>query len=304
MDKVQLKALVTDMCQVLHSKIESQEGASREELLAYLKDAARAIETLNEQQLNSINDENHIYAEAYKLIAKDSLRSYKNTNAKFLELSAQQQTALEEFNEPHIDLPSLTNKFNDIQKHMEDEISRANTMISQLTQQVKILEEKTNIDPLTKVYNRRALNSYLGHICQQHIQPLDLYVMILDLDDFKEVNDTHGHLAGDKVLIFIANILKKTLRDGDKIFRYGGEEFVILLHRVDNEKCRHIILRLMELVRANKLIYKGENLQVTMSVGATKYRDDDTYETLLSRADSALYKAKENGKNQMYSDMC
>ncbi|MDY0121432.1 MAG: GGDEF domain-containing protein [Sulfurimonas sp.] len=303
MDKNKLKSLVTDMYENLLSKIDNQDDSSKENLVELLKEATDVISTLDEDQINSITAENHIYSDAYKKIAKESLESYETTNAKFQELTAKHQDTIQECQEPHIDLPKLTEKFNEIQRHMEDEVSKANLVISELTQQVKTLEEKSNLDPLTKVFNRRALSSYLRHICSQKNIPYELHLMILDLDDFKEINDTHGHLAGDKVLIFIANILKKTLRDGDKIFRYGGEEFIIILNRIDTLHCRKIIMRLLELVRSNKLIYKGENLHVTMSVGATKLRKDDTYETILSRADAALYAAKKNGKNQMYSDV-
>jgi diguanylate cyclase (GGDEF)-like protein len=125
----------------------------------------------------------------------------------------------------------------------------------------------------------------------------------LDVDDFKVINDTFGHIAGDKILIFIANILKKTLRDGDKVFRYGGEEFVIVLNRITDEHCKNITLRILELIRKNKLIYKGQSINVTMSIGATKYKESDNEDTLMSRADKALYRAKNSGKNQMYSEI-
>jgi diguanylate cyclase (GGDEF)-like protein len=185
---------------------------------------------------------------------------------------------------------------------MTEEVTKANEIISTLTQQVKILEEKTNLDPLTKVFNRRALNHYLQTVCSSQNTKFELHLLILDLDDFKNINDRYGHLAGDKVLIFIANILKKTLREGDKVFRYGGEEFVIILNRIDDVLCKKIARRLLDLVESNNLIYKGESLKVTMSMGGTKYLASDTPDSLLSRADAALYKAKSNGKNQFYTE--
>ena len=128
-------------------------------------------------------------------------------------------------------------------------------------------------------------------------------MLILDIDDFKDINDKHGHIAGDKILIFIANILRQTLRDGDKIFRYGGEEFIIVLNRIDDSYCQTITKRLLKLVSDNKLIYKNESLNVTMSVGTTRLVEGDTPDSLISRADKALYKAKRNGKNQIFSEM-
>ena len=114
--------------------------------------------------------------------------------------------------------------------------------------------------------------------------------------NFKVINDTYGHIAGDKILIFIANILKKTLRDGDKIFRYGGEEFILILNRLDNIHCLKIASRILELINKNKLIYKGESINVTVSIGTTIYNISDTPDSMIHRADKALYRAKKDGK--------
>jgi diguanylate cyclase (GGDEF)-like protein len=128
-------------------------------------------------------------------------------------------------------------------------------------------------------------------------------MLMLDLDDFKQINDNYGHVAGDKILIFISNILKQTLREGDKIFRYGGEEFIIILNRTDNIFCSKIANRILELIRANNLIYKGETLHATASIGTAVFIEGDTPDTFISRADKALYQAKKNGKNQIVTEM-
>jgi diguanylate cyclase (GGDEF)-like protein len=128
-------------------------------------------------------------------------------------------------------------------------------------------------------------------------------MLMLDLDDFKIINDTYGHIAGDKILIFISNILKKTLREVDKIFRYGGEEFIIILNRTDNIFCSKIANRILELIRVNNLVYKGETLHITGSIGTTMFKEGDTPDSFISRADKALYKAKANGKNQIQTEM-
>ena len=186
---------------------------------------------------------------------------------------------------------------------MNNEVNKANSVITKLTLQVKALEEKTNLDALTKVFNRRALSSYLNDACSNEKSSYNFHVLVLDIDDFKLINDTYGHVAGDKVLIFIANILRKTLREGDKIFRYGGEEFVIILNRVNDLQCKNTSNRLLAIIRENKLIYKGETLKVTMSIGATKFVQGDTPDALIARADSALYRAKRNGKNQLRTEV-
>ncbi|MFA6196477.1 MAG: GGDEF domain-containing protein [Sulfurimonas sp.] len=299
MQKDDLKSLVTQMYENLLEKIDAQEDANKEQVINYLKDSVNIIETIADDDLDSMAHSRAAFTNAYKELTNRSLLSYQNTNMRFEELAQMHEKTISECSMQEIDLSAITRKFNDIQAHMVDEVKKANTVITNLSNQVKILEETTNLDPLTKVYNRRALISYLDEICSRDNMNYELHLLILDIDNFKTINDTYGHVAGDKILMFIANIFRKTLRDGDKVFRYGGEEFVIILNRLDNEHCEKITNRLLELIRNSKLIYKGKNLQVTMSIGATKYKQHDTPDSIVSRADKALYLAKTNGKDQM-----
>ena len=303
MEKEDLKSLVTQMYDDLIENINNQNNVNKEQVVSYLKDSVDVILSISDDKIDSIEHAKSAFNNAYKEIANKSLSSYEHTNQRFKELTQLHGETLDSCSESMIDLPSITKKFDDIQSHMVDEVKKANSNITQLSSQVETLEKNSNLDSLTKVFNRRALTTHLENICSKKILKYELRILMLDIDDFKLINDTHGHIAGDKILIFIANILKKTLRDGDKIFRYGGEEFIIILNRIDNEHCEKITHRLLQLVSQNKLIYKGENLQVTMSIGATVYTPNDTPDTLITRADQALYKAKANGKNRMYSEV-
>ena len=302
MQKDELISLADKMCKELLSIINEQGEATKEQVANYLTESAQIIMNLSEEDIGSVGFAENLFHNAYQEIAKKSLSSYANTNQNMEKLTKMQEKTLMECHEQHIDLPTLTSKFDEIQNHMSIEVKKANDIISQLTTQVKSLEEKSNLDSLTKVFNRRALSTYLKNICSNDKLHYEIHMLILDIDDFKNINDRYGHIAGDKVLIFIANILKKTLRDGDKVFRYGGEEFIIVLNRIDYEHCKKIANRLLNLVRSNKLIYKGEGLRVTMSIGTTQYVDGDTPDSLISRADKALYKAKHSGKNQMITE--
>jgi len=303
MQNEDLKSLVTQMYKNLISTIDEQEYATKEQVVDFLKDATLTIESIDNDDINSVEHAKNSFTNAYKEIAKNSLTSYKNTNGRFEELTKMHQDTISECNAEQIDLPTITEKFNEIQLHMNVEVKKANETISQLNRQVKELEAKSNLDALTKVFNRRAMITYLNKLCSKSGISFELHLLILDIDDFKQVNDKYGHVAGDKILIYIANILKKTLRDGDKIFRYGGEEFVIVLNRIDDKECLLITQRLLELVRSNKLIYKGHNINVTTSIGTTKYIDGDTQDTLITRADKALYKAKHSGKNKICTEV-
>ena len=302
MQKHELISLANEMCKELITIIDNQEKATKEQLATYLFESAELVMNISEKDLTSTDFAETLFHNAYKELTKKSLSSYASTSSKIDELNKIHQKTLLECNEENVNLPVVTEKFDEIHSKMTDEIKKANENIQHLNEQVKILERNSNLDALTKVYNRRALSTYLKEVCAKEQLPHDLHLLILDIDDFKQINDTHGHLAGDKVLIFLANTLRKTLRDGDKIFRYGGEEFVIILNRLDEIQCKNITNRLLNLIRNNKLIYKGVGLSVTMSIGTTKFKQGDTPDSLISRADKALYKAKDKGKDQMYTD--
>jgi len=296
-----LKSLVTHMHDNLLDLIDQQDNATTEQVVTYLQDAISTVEGIDDSKHNSVKDAKESFTNAYKEIAVSSLVSYRSTSGRFQELTQMNEDTLEEC-EKNLS-PVVPEKFGEINSGMNEEVIKANAIITQLMQQVKTLEKTSNMDSLTKVLNRRALTSHLNKICTGEGIPYELHLLVLDIDDFKLVNDEHGHIAGDKVLIYIANILKKTLRDGDKIFRYGGEEFVIILNRTDYENCVLITERLLEIIRSNNLIYMGKSIQVTASIGTTQYRQTDKPDTIIARADKALYHAKSTGKNKMHSEV-
>lgn len=304
MKKDELISLIDKMHKELIASVQEEKHATQEQVANYLIESAQIIKNIDESddEISHTGFAESLFHNAYKDIAKQSLESYASTNANIKKLVSMHEETFHQCAGDQIDLPALTEKFDEIQQHMTDEVKKANDVISLLTNKVKNLEEKSNLDSLTRVFNRHALTSYLNKICANTDIPYNFHLLILDIDDFKYINDTYGHIAGDKVLIFLANTIKKTLRDGDKIFRYGGEEFIIILNRIDDTQCVKVTNRLLSLIRQNKLIYKGKNINITMSVGATKYRKGDTHDSLISRADQALYKAKSNGKNQMVSE--
>ena len=303
MQKSDLKSLVTQMYEDLITTIDESKTVSREQVLTFLKDSTAAINKISDESLDTSEHAREIFKSTYQEIAKNSIANYKNTNGQFEQIAQKQKETIAGCEKLHIDYPSIKEKFDEIQDHMSLEIDKANKLISKLTQQVQDLEESSNLDSLTKVFNRRALSTYLNKLCSRGKISGTLFLLILDIDDFKIINDTHGHLAGDKILIFIANILRRALRDGDKVFRFGGEEFIITLNRVDQAVCEDIGERILSLISSNQLIYKGTPLNVTMSIGATKYYDGDTPEDIIARADQALYKSKHSGKNQMNMEL-
>jgi len=301
MQKEALKSLAKEMYENLILTIDEQDEVKVEQLVNYLTDAAEAMKQVRDDDISTLEYAKSRFNNAYKDIATQGILSYKTSNDNFLEISCVHDQVLNDCMEDQIDLPEMKTKFKNIQEHMVEEVQKANRIITELSSQVKQLEQKSNIDSLTKVFNRRALTTYLQKICDEASSKFNIHMLMLDLDDFKIINDTYGHLAGDKVLIFISKILKQTLREGDKIFRYGGEEFIIILNRTDNIFCEKIANRILELIRANNLIYKGSTLRVTASMGTTLFKEGDTPDSFIARADEALYRAKENGKNQIFT---
>lgn len=239
-------------------------------------------------------------ANDYKLLAQKSIDSYSTTNDKFNEITEKHADLIEESTSADlIEFGKISEKFGDIQNHLNHEVQRANKVIKELSNQVKNLEIKTTLDPLTKTYNRHALQEHLLAILYKEHFNYDMYALMIDIDDFKLINDRYGHIVGDKVLIFIAKIMKKALRDGDRVYRFGGEEFIILINRTDNEGAKLIAERLLNLCRQNKPLVQNKQLAVTLSIGLTKIVKGDTIDSVVGRSDSALYKAKNNGKDRL-----
>ncbi|MDQ1263642.1 MAG: hypothetical protein QG559_643 [Campylobacterota bacterium] len=298
MHKNDLKALVEGIYENLLERIDTNENATKEQVIRYLKDAIDVVSVINDKDIDSIEHAKQAFSNSYRELVNQSLSSYEYTNGQFEILTKLQEETLQECHSTEIDLSLVTAKFSEIQSHMTQEIKRANQVITELTNKVKTLEQTSNLDPLTNVFNRRALNSHLSNTLSNKIS-YDMHVLMLDVDNFKFINDNYGHITGDKILIFIANLLKKTLRDGDKLFRYGGEEFTIILNRNTDSQSEAVAQRILNLISANNLIYLGEKIEVTASIGMTKIIGNDTIETLLSRADKALYISKSNGKNMV-----
>lgn len=236
----------------------------------------------------------------YKILAQKSIDSYSATNEKIEKITEKHAELIEETSSSDlIDFGKISQKFNDIQTHLSDEVVRANQVIKGLVDQVKNLEIKTSLDPLTKTFNRHALQEHLKAVLTKEHFDFEIFALMLDVDNFKSINDQFGHIAGDKVLIFIAKLFKKALRDGDRVYRFGGEEFIILLNRTDIEGARLVGERLLSLCRNNKPLFQNKQIPVTLSIGLTKITDGDSIDTIIGRSDTALYRAKNNGKDRM-----
>lgn len=173
-----------------------------------------------------------------------------------------------------------------------------NTMMRYVSGQsrAEVLEEAANIDFLTQINNRRSFDLILRNIMDsQTVLSHSFSVIMIDLDHFKKLNDTHGHLAGDQVLRSFAACLKKAIRDGDHLGRWGGEEFILLLPETNLNIASQVAERIRNLV--HEQMFSG--FSITASFGIAESRIGETPESLINRADQALYKAKELGRDRV-----
>lgn len=164
------------------------------------------------------------------------------------------------------------------------------------------LQQQAMTDPLTKVMNRRALEAALGRLvnrCRQTGQPLSM--VMLDLDEFKRINDTLGHRMGDRALMAVADCLREGLRDSDLIARFGGDEFVLLLPNCPRNGAHEIAERLRTALEQKNLVLSNEPVHLKASFGVTTLEEPEKdWETLLIECDRALYTAKQVGGNFVY----
>jgi len=183
-----------------------------------------------------------------------------------------------------------------------------------MARQIKELQNETNnyqktlkqqskqlhIDFLTKIPNRAAWSERLQvefTRYQRYQHPLN--IAIIDIDKFKVINDTFGHLAGDKVLNVIAQTLQKSIRNTDFIARFGGEEFAVLFPEISNKQAQITLNKLCATIKKIPFKFKKQSISITISVGCTSFSKDDDLDSSFERADQALYHAKNNGRDQV-----
>jgi diguanylate cyclase (GGDEF)-like protein/PAS domain S-box-containing protein len=179
-----------------------------------------------------------------------------------------------------------------------------NTGLITARQQLRELARRTQMDGLTGVANRVHLDSQLRAIvaaCDPAMPAAGL--LFIDIDHFKSVNDRHGHAVGDRALRMVAATLQHSLRATDLVGRWGGEEFVVILHEVaTRDKLRAIADKLRHLVASSSLDLDTQHLSLSISIGATLLRPDDTPDTFVARADAMMYQSKRGGGDQVCVD--
>jgi len=187
---------------------------------------------------------------------------------------------------------------------LHDELEKHRTATETLSKKLEESEARALVDALTNVLNRNAYNLKIGELVHEYKRYKEEWaLLVLDIDHFKKFNDTYGHKTGDKVLKSVAATVSNSIRVSDHIFRYGGEEFVVILSRINKETTKTLSEKIRREVERDYFVDGDNELKVTMSIGAAIITPEDTEASLFERADKALYQAKQNGRNQILLDI-
>ena len=187
-----------------------------------------------------------------------------------------------------------------LQNELEDQRRTSITLAEKLEQS----QAQALVDPLTKVLNRAAYNMRIGQMVQEYKRYKEEWALLtLDIDHFKKFNDEFGHQLGDNVLKSVAGTVKNCIRVSDRVFRYGGEEFVVLLGRINSEIATHLAEKICQTVERSYFVHGDKKLKVTVSIGGAIIATGDNELSIFQRADKAMYQAKNNGRNQVVMDL-
>lgn len=227
-----------------------------------------------------------------------------------IEVCAQKISAAEDISELQVVITDLMHETRSIQENArrsQEELESTRMKVIETEQRISQLqhelEEASTLvrhDQLTGVLNRRGLEEVFVKECaraRRHQSPL--CVTLLDIDNFKKLNDSLGHDAGDEALIHLSKVIRENLRPQDSIGRYGGEEFVILLPETELENGIMVITRLQRELTRRIFLHDHEKTLITFSAGITLWQDGEAQNVTLKRADEAMYVAKKTGKNRV-----
>lgn len=183
---------------------------------------------------------------------------------------------------------------------VRQEVQEAENRIHELESKLEEMSELVREDQLTGSLNRRGLDdAYEREVARATRRKTPLCVALLDLDDFKRLNDTYGHTAGDGALIHLVRVIKDTLRTMDVIARFGGEEFLIVLPETELDEAVQTVTRIQRELTKQIFMHDNQKLLITFSAGVALRRGDEAQTDLIKRADEALYEAKRAGKNRV-----
>ena len=197
-------------------------------------------------------------------------------------------------------IETAISKNTDTLKSGQTKVQKLEEKIQELEKQLESSRKESEFDHLTGVLTRRAYDRYAQKIDDNYNRNnVDYAVIFFDIDHFKKVNDTYGHDAGDVILSTFAKVLQKSTRDLDVVGRYGGEEFIALVHFNDIEEISTYVSRVKSIVTNHKFKYDNLKIQITFSAGVTLRSENNSYNETIKKSDELLYQAKQTGRNKV-----
>jgi diguanylate cyclase len=197
-----------------------------------------------------------------------------------------------------------TQAINETTRKFQQQIDAAQSEIESLKQELQKTRQDASLDVLTGLYNRRVFDGELEQLIEAGA-PGGLFMILIDVDHFKRFNDTYGHLMGDKVLQYVGKLLKEECLEPLIPVRYGGEEFAVLVPGGNLDEAVELADRLRHKVESIRIRQRSSGSvisSISASFGVTRFRSGDSVSTLIERADQALYRAKDRGRNQVCAD--
>ncbi|MBL0009830.1 MAG: diguanylate cyclase [Nitrosomonas sp.] len=262
-------------------------GRSLSEAKVTLKQMVTSLIT-NIEELTDTTGEYHNKLEQYseKISSTDDIKELNQLLVLIMEETSQMQKSTSNYRNEFLAARA--------------EVSLAQNKINQLETELLEMGEKVHEDHLTGILNRRGLdNAFERETSRSMRHQIPVCYALLDIDNFKMLNDTHGHKVGDDALVYLVESIKDTTRPEDVVSRYGGEEFVILLPNTTLEEAVHILSRIRRNLTKKFFLHENKRLLITFSAGIAQLQPGESQESIFKRADEALYRAKRGGKNQI-----
>jgi diguanylate cyclase (GGDEF)-like protein len=226
-----------------------------------------------------------------KAMSLDQVKVDINSKLASIALTLEKKTIFEQQNQQ-----ALSNQLKDMAAKVKKLEEQSQEFEVKLAEQ----QRKSMFDALTKLSNRAAFDEYFTQsMVRFHHNPFDLALAVIDVDDFKQINDSYGHTAGDKTLQVIANTIRKKVSKDAFVARYGGEEFVLIYSKHKKSELINELNSINKSIAHLPFQFKNNKVSITLSIGATHITSEDNIHTAFERADEAMYKAKEKGKNQV-----
>ncbi len=187
-----------------------------------------------------------------------------------------------------------------INQSLKDELESARRVLERQRKAIEDIKELSLRDQLTGLYMRRRMKDILEDLLYNFNRYKKIFsIIMIDIDDFKVINDTYGHLAGDEVLKTIASVLKRYTRQSDISFRYGGDEFIVLLPETQLEDALVVAEKIRKKIASVRFKKNGMEFTCSVSLGVTQVKEEDSVESIFERVDEALYMTKRSSKGEI-----